>query len=218
MSVSWLRLLGLMVVSASLAAGCSSASKIEVGGTCIMNSDCTQPLVCTMGKCHDACHTTADCPVGQCVKVDNTTFCQLPAEADCSKTQSCSDEFLCTSDQRCRALCQSPSDCTGAQACMSGTCHDACQVSADCPIGQSCVKTGNTTICRLPAEADCSTTLSCSGGLVCASDLRCRAACLSRTDCTSEQMCVSGVCAARRISTQMASFRRRDRARARTAA
>ena len=61
MSASWLRILGLMVVSASLAAGCSSASKIEAGGNCIMNSDCTQPLVCTMGKCHDACHTSADC-------------------------------------------------------------------------------------------------------------------------------------------------------------
>ena len=79
---------------------------------------------------------------------------------------------------------------------MSGTCHDACQASADCPTGQSCVKTDNATLCQLPAEADCSTTLSCSGGLVCASDLRCRAACQSRTDCTSEQMCVSGVCAA----------------------
>jgi hypothetical protein len=196
MSVSWLRILGLMAASVWLAAGCSSEKRIEAGGTCIMNSDCTQPLVCTMGKCHDACHTSADCSAGQCVKVDNTTICQLPAEADCSKTQSCSDGFLCASDQRCRALCQSPSDCTGAQACMNGTCHDACQVSADCPIGQSCVKTGNATICQLPAEADCSTTLSCSGGLVCASDLRCRAACLSRTDCTSEQMCVSGVCAA----------------------
>jgi hypothetical protein len=79
---------------------------------------------------------------------------------------------------------------------MSGTCHDACQVSADCQIGQSCVKTGNATICQLPAEADCSTTLSCSGGLVCAPDLRCRTACQSRTDCTTEQMCVGGICAA----------------------
>ncbi len=76
MSVSWLRLVGLMVVSAWLAAGCTSAKKIDVGGTCILNSDCNGSLVCTMGKCHDACHTSADCLAGQsCVKTDDTTFC-----------------------------------------------------------------------------------------------------------------------------------------------
>ena len=47
MSASWLRLLGLMIVSAWLAAGCSRPSKIDVGGTCVMNSDCSDGLVCT---------------------------------------------------------------------------------------------------------------------------------------------------------------------------
>ena len=65
MLASWLRLLGLMIVSAWLAAGCSGPSKIDVGGTCVMNSDCNQGLVCTWGKCHTACHTSADCPVGE---------------------------------------------------------------------------------------------------------------------------------------------------------
>jgi hypothetical protein len=122
MSVSWLRILGLMVVSACLAAGCSGVKKIDVGGACILNSDCNQPLVCTMGKCHDACHTTADCPAGQCVKVDNTTFCQLPAEADCSTTLSCSGGLVCASDLRCRAACLSRTDCTSEQMCVNGVC------------------------------------------------------------------------------------------------
>ena len=191
------RILVLMVVSAWLVAGCSGAKKINVGGTCILNSDCNSPLVCTMGKCHDACHTSADCPTGQsCVKTDNSTICQLPAEGDCSETLSCSGAFVCASDQRCRTACQSPTDCASEQECMSGICHDACQVSADCAAGQSCLKTNNTTLCQLPADADCSQTLTCGGGFVCAPDQHCRTECQSRTDCTTEQMCVGGVCAA----------------------
>jgi len=49
------RVLVLVVVSVWLAAGCSSAKKIDVGGTCILNSDCTGSLVCTSGLCHTAC-------------------------------------------------------------------------------------------------------------------------------------------------------------------
>jgi hypothetical protein len=137
MSVSWFRFLGFMAASVSLGAGCRSASKIEVGGTCIMNSDCTQPLVCTMGKCHDACHTTADCPAGQCVKVDNTTFCQLPAEADCSKTPSCGGGFVCASDQRCRAPCQSRTACTSEQVCVSGVCAAPAELDPNNQLPQS---------------------------------------------------------------------------------
>ena len=88
-----------------------------------------------------------------------STICQLPAEADCSKTLSCSGAFVCASDLHCRTACQSTTDCTSEQACMNGICHDACQVSADCPTGQSCMKTNNTTLCQLPADADCSKTL-----------------------------------------------------------
>jgi hypothetical protein len=54
MSVSWSRLLGFMAASVWLAVGCTSAKKIDVGGTCILNSDCNGSLLCTMGKCHDA--------------------------------------------------------------------------------------------------------------------------------------------------------------------
>jgi len=81
MSVSWQRLLGLMIASSWLAAGCSSAKKIDVGGACLLNSDCTQGLVCSWGKCHYPCHTTADCPIGQsCVKSDLGLVCQLPVD------------------------------------------------------------------------------------------------------------------------------------------
>jgi hypothetical protein len=124
MSASWPRFLGLMIFSSWLAAGCSSAKKIDVGGTCILNSDCTGSLVCTMGKCHDACHTAADCPTGQsCVTTTTRPVCQLPAEADCSKV-ACSSGFLCASDLRCHTGCLSASDCTSGQVCVSSVCAD----------------------------------------------------------------------------------------------
>jgi hypothetical protein len=101
-----------------------SGVKVAVGGTCILNSDCQQPLVCTMGKCHDACHTTVDCPAGQsCVKANSAMVCQLPAEADCSAT-SCGGALVCASDLRCRAGCLSALDCTSGQVCVSGVCAD----------------------------------------------------------------------------------------------
>ncbi|HJX63325.1 MAG TPA: hypothetical protein VJ860_05160 [Polyangia bacterium] len=123
MFVSWLRLVGLMVVSAWLVAGCGGAKKIDVGGTCILNSDCNGSLLCTMGKCHDACHTSADCLAGKsCVKTDDTTFCQLPDEAFCSPALPCGGTFVCASDQHCRAPCQSRTACTSEQVCVSGVC------------------------------------------------------------------------------------------------
>jgi len=123
MSVS--RILGLMVVSASLAAGCSSAKKIDVGGTCVLNSDCTGSLVCTAGKCHDACHTSADCPTGQsCVKTADSVICQLPAETSCLGTSSCDNGLSCAPDQHCRTGCLSAANCTPGQVCASNFCAD----------------------------------------------------------------------------------------------
>jgi Regulator of chromosome condensation (RCC1) repeat len=125
MSVPSLRVLGFVMISASLAVGCSSPSKIDLGGTCILNSDCNGTLVCTMGKCHDACHTSADCPTGQsCVKTSDTTICQLPAEASCSGTSSCDNGLSCAPDQHCRTGCLSVANCTPGQVCASNFCAD----------------------------------------------------------------------------------------------
>jgi len=53
-----------------LAGACSSAKKIASGEAYTLNSDCKSPLVCTMGKCHQGCRETGDCPAGQsCVVV-----------------------------------------------------------------------------------------------------------------------------------------------------
>jgi hypothetical protein len=124
MSVSWLRILGSIIVSALVAAGCSSAKKIEVGGACILNSDCNGSLVCTAGKCHDACHTTADARLGLfCINTRDSVICQLPAEAKCSATSSC-DNGSCAPDQHCRTGCLSVANCTPGQVCVSNFCAE----------------------------------------------------------------------------------------------
>jgi hypothetical protein len=122
--MSALRVLGLMMVSSWLVVGCSSAKKIEPGAACLLNTDCNNPMVCSMNKCHDACHGTADCPPGEsCVKTARGTVCQLPGEASCSQT-ACGGSLVCASDLRCRSGCQFPADCASGQVCVSGVCAD----------------------------------------------------------------------------------------------
>ena len=100
MSASRLRVPGLMITSLWLFVGCSDAKKIDVGGACILNSDCNQSLVCTWGKCHAACKTTADCPAGQsCITAsDQSTVCQLPVELHCTYNSDCQTPLTCAVD------------------------------------------------------------------------------------------------------------------------
>lgn len=125
MSPSRLRVSGLSVVLACLVVACSSSKKIDVGSTCLLNTDCNASLVCTMGKCHEACRASADCPSGQsCVKTSEGIFCQLPAEVSCAAASTCGAGLMCAPDQRCRAGCQSAASCTEGQVCASNFCAD----------------------------------------------------------------------------------------------
>ena len=182
MSASWQRVLGLMVVSASLVAGCGSAKKIDAGGACVLNSDCNQGLVCTWGKCHVACHTSADCQPGQsCITTSaQSTVCESPAT--CIYNSDCPTGLICAVDQQCRKQCQTSVDCTSGQICTSTkTCAELSQVDSSnnlflpdggvsgsggtsgadgagsCPVGaETCLCYGNDT---------------CNAGLTCASHL-----------------------------------------------
>jgi hypothetical protein len=125
MSASKRHLLGSMVALCSLASGCSSSRKIDVGGDCLLNSDCSSPLVCTIGTCHMGCRETRDCPVGQsCAMAGGVGVCQLPAEAECSATVACGPVWICAGDLRCRAACSTAADCAGGQVCVQGFCAD----------------------------------------------------------------------------------------------
>src|SRR5258708_708196 len=73
----------LLCLSFVAAIGCGSSSKkVPIGGGCVLNSECDNPLACKFMKCHHACDESRDCDPGQrCVKVDGIGVCQLPAEA-----------------------------------------------------------------------------------------------------------------------------------------
>ena len=134
MSASRLRILGLMLTSSWLFVGCSSAKKIDAGGSCVLNSDCNQSLVCTAGKCHDACHISADCPAGQSciIASDQSTVCQLPVETHCAYNSECQPPLMCAADLRCRNQCQTDVDCTNGQICTTTkTCAEPNQVDSD---------------------------------------------------------------------------------------
>lgn len=129
---SWMAVWGL-------AAACSSSKKIDVGGDCLLNSDCNPPLSCTFGKCHNSCKETRDCPLGQsCIKTSQGGTCQLPSEADC-RVATCAEKQVCAIDYRCRATCQiAVTDCTDGQVCVGNVCADESDV--DQTTGQLPVK------------------------------------------------------------------------------
>ncbi|HEX7599006.1 MAG TPA: hypothetical protein VF518_12380, partial [Polyangia bacterium] len=60
------------------AAACSGGNKkLQLAGSCSLNSECTNPLVCKFGSCHTACTQTRDCLSGErCVRVDDIGVCQ----------------------------------------------------------------------------------------------------------------------------------------------
>ena len=167
MSVWSLRFPGLILASTWLAIGCNGAKKIDVGGTCILNSDCNGSLVCTMGKCHDACHTSADCPTGQsCVNTNDATVCQLPAEGECSAVLPCGGTLVCASDQHCRTPCQSRTDCTTEQICVSGVCAAPAELAPNNQLPQSgpgSAADGGTNACQVGPGGYCWSTYTDPG-------------------------------------------------------
>ncbi|HXJ20602.1 MAG TPA: hypothetical protein VMT03_10240 [Polyangia bacterium] len=129
-------------MSAFVVVGCGGGSaKPQTGGTCTLNSQCDQPLVCTFGKCHAACNADTDCITGQlCVKTTTTpdggttvtgNVCQLPAELKCVYNSQCSAPLVCARDEQCRNQCQATVDCVTGQICTtSGVCATPDQLVA----------------------------------------------------------------------------------------
>jgi alpha-tubulin suppressor-like RCC1 family protein len=94
--------------------GCKSSSQPPTGGqACSLNSDCTSPLVCALGKCRPECVTSADCNGGSCVDNGSYGVCQTPAELNtpCNMESDCPAPLACASDYRCRNLCTTAADC-----------------------------------------------------------------------------------------------------------
>jgi len=111
----------------------AGGNKLDVGGACLLSSDCNEPLVCTLGKCHVVCMNSADCPAGQsCIVVGDLAVCQLPTETDCAYSSDCPTLLICAADQRCRNQCQVSVDCRPRQICTtSKVCAEPSQVDAN---------------------------------------------------------------------------------------
>ncbi|HVU02832.1 MAG TPA: DUF1566 domain-containing protein [Polyangiaceae bacterium] len=98
----------------------SDKTRAGVASLCTLNSDCAEGLVCTLGRCHEACRESRDCPEGErCVAVDAVQVCQQPAEATCgSGAQSCGP-LTCATDGQCRSSCTVDGDCPTNQVCAA---------------------------------------------------------------------------------------------------
>ena len=167
------------------AASCSDSSeKLELGGGCTLDSDCTNPLSCKFATCHQQCAESRDCPTGQhCVTVGSVGVCQTPAEATCGAAHACSAPLVCRSDDgTCRNACTSSGACAGTgQTCVGGYCLDTTEVANnDGSASEAGVATGGA--CTL--NSDCASSLLCKFG-------SCHQSCTSSLDCASGRHCVT---------------------------
>ncbi len=100
--------------------------------SCVLDSDCPQSLVCTMGECTNECacpdgEPCADCPPGAtCVgRSDGSRACLDPSTRSCVWNSDCAatdNEFVCAFDQRCRIECRAgEEDCRFGDVCVSLT-------------------------------------------------------------------------------------------------
>jgi hypothetical protein len=113
----------LSVVCALALVGCSSGKKkLELGGSCSLNSDCAEGLLCKFGACHKACGKSVDCATGErCVQVEGIAVCQLVKEQACGT--GCKTPLACMpADNTCRNTCSPAIDCLGGQVCTAGFC------------------------------------------------------------------------------------------------
>jgi hypothetical protein len=97
-----------------------------LGAPCVINSECTTPLVCAFGKCHLACESSRDCPDGQQCRASDRPFhtCQLVTEVSCHFDSDCPTGQRCGPDGKCRDQCASDRDCVTGQLCVAGLCAE----------------------------------------------------------------------------------------------
>jgi hypothetical protein len=125
----------LAVLALGVAVQCSSDEPAsQVQAPCLINSDCSNPLSCTFGRCHNQCKATGDCPLPQhCVKtVGDFGVCQFPDEVKCIRNSDCSAPLVCATDSHCRNQCKTERDCFPEQTCAAGGyCAEKNEVTAD---------------------------------------------------------------------------------------
>ena len=123
----------MVLLSLLGAVGCGSSPAAPTP-TCVLNSECTNGLVCSLGFCVKRCVTSADCPPGnRCVISDvmggdggTATACLAPESRSCQYNSQCASPLKCGVDLQCRDQCETKDDCPMDQVCtsMSHLCVD----------------------------------------------------------------------------------------------
>ena len=168
-------------LTAIVAASCSASSKkLDLGGTCVQNSDCNNPLACKFQACHTQCVQSRDCPTGQqCVAADDGSgVCQTQAEAACGAANGkvCASPLACISNA-CVNVCPSGICPLATQTCIGGRCQDTQVAGNDGAAGA-----GVGVACTL--SSDCASSLLCKFG-------SCHQTCETSAGCANGGRCVT---------------------------
>jgi hypothetical protein len=180
----------LAIAGAALPLACGSDNPpvVSLGGGCLINSDCDDPLVCAFRLCHTQCQTDRDCSQGQlCVIAERPDrVCQLASEKSCHYNSDCPGVEVCGVDDQCRDQCSVDRDCVPGQLCVTGTCADQSElvdgglreVDGGQAIGQPCSYTSecpDPLVCRDGFCAyECLGPRDCPATMECQADHRCK--------------------------------------------
>lgn len=122
------RIAGFAIALALFALACDGETprSYNLALPCETSIDCTDPLICALGRCHAQCSTSRDCPVGdRCVlSAPGVGVCALPVETQCAAQSDCPAPLTCGPDGQCRSSCASDVACLGEQRCVDSTCAD----------------------------------------------------------------------------------------------
>jgi hypothetical protein len=180
--------------------GCSDSARphARLAEGCIINTDCTSPLVCAFQRCHAACVDSRDCEPGQrCVSSDRPFHvCQLESESHCKVNTDCGEGQVCGIDDQCRDGCATRQDCVNGQVCVSATCAEPSELTADGTLPSAPRDAGETFSGRpCSFNSDCASPLICRAG-ICSPECRTTGDCPSGLACDNSRCVVPLACAA----------------------
>lgn len=163
----------------------------QLAQDCLVNSDCSAPLVCAFEACHAECVSSRDCDEGaRCVAAARPyKVCQLETERKCERTADCVEGLICGVDGECRDKCRADSECVEDQVCVSGTCADKDELDEN---GLLSPAKGMT---RGAEGSPCVYVSDCSEALLCRSQA-CLPECKADKDCAVHQVCMDTRCVA----------------------
>jgi hypothetical protein len=188
-------LIGAALVCQGACSSSEGKSSAKLAEGCLINSDCSSPLVCAFRRCHVQCTTSRDCSTGERCAASDRPFhvCQLADETKCTRNSDCPETMICASDLECRDQCATSRDCVPEQMCVSSACADPVDIvdgGLRAPEGGTDAGTGSD-----PTGTPCSYNSQCGDGLICVAGA-CRYECLTDVDCSAGALCESHRCVA----------------------